>query len=250
VAANAIAKAREAFERKTATVCGGRDRTCNADSIDEALPVSLGWPEMCPGSLQIESPSCSMAVNDCGDVVSCLECVDASAYQGAVSFVFKSMIPVDAKASPHIGKCQRAVGKATRAYVVKRSQTLAKCWTEQIGGIRGGLCPDPGAPEGSDPRKAADAIAKIEAKLRSVICAACADPMQRCDDVDPGLIGFPSLCPDVTSSGGSSCSHSISTLRDAIDCIRCIGDFTVNCTDAAQVPQLKAYPKNCSAQLP
>jgi hypothetical protein len=120
-------------------------------------------------------------------------------------------------------------------------------------GKHAGVCPDAGAPAGSEPRKAAEKIAKEESKKVAKICGACGGADKLCDgagDIPLGdLYGPVPACPAVTLPGPpfTACGGiTITTLQDLVDCLDCVAEHQVDCTTANQVPSLAPYPPECS----
>jgi hypothetical protein len=141
---------------------------------------------------------------------------------------------------------------------------MSKCWDARMTGKHAGTCPDALAPAGSKPQKAALAIAKADTKKITTICKACGGTDKRCDDAItaldgsiiagsgggddllPATIGFLATCPTVQIPGGEYCDQPVATLADLVECVDCVSEFKVDCTDRARVPEFGAYPCSCN----
>jgi hypothetical protein len=126
----------------------------------------------------------------------------------------------------------------------RKATALARCWRAVDRGEASAPCPAPGD------SKAQISIQKAEANLAKSICAACGGADQQCggdDDVAVSAIGFPSTCEDVTPPGGASCAASVATLTDLVECVRCVTEYAVDCTDRGAAQPFASYPNECSA---
>ncbi len=109
--------------------------------------------------------------------------------------------------------------------------------------------------------KTAEKIAKAESKKIAKICKACGGADADCDDLvvpvnlltstlggsggtgaaadfTPAAIGFPATCDVATvPHGGPVCDGPVTTLAELIFCVDCVAEFTVDCVDAARVPE-------------
>src|SRR6185369_14193404 len=136
------------------------------------------------------------------------------------------------------------IGRSTSAFLAKKSNALSQCWSSVNLGRGTDPCPVPG--DG----KAAGSIANSQARSVANICHACGGDDETCDgngDFTPAQIGFVSSCPAVTVPGGASCAGPINTLSDLIDCVNCVTEFKVDCTDRAAVPwNSGGYPAQCN----
>src|SRR5512138_1807387 len=47
-ASTSIQKATDKLKATIDKGCGGSDKVCNGDKVDEDTPLSLGWPDQCP----------------------------------------------------------------------------------------------------------------------------------------------------------------------------------------------------------
>ncbi|MCC6763030.1 MAG: hypothetical protein IT293_00060, partial [Deltaproteobacteria bacterium] len=240
-AAAAIAKAADRMRAKIAGACGGADQVCGTPDGDDA-PGAIGWGAVCPN---FENGACGMAVAHCGDVVECLQCISGAAIDQAASLFYDGFAP--SAPSSDVNRCQREIGRSAIAFMRSKALALANCWTSVNLGRATGPCPVPG--DG----RAANAIAKAEARKVTNICHACGGNDGRCDgvsDLTAATIGFASSCPAVTVPGGASCAGGITTLQDIVDCVDCVAEFKVDCADRAAVPWGAAYPAECNLGMP
>lgn len=238
--ATKLAKASTALRAALDRACGGADKTCGADAADEA-PSSLGFDASCPDLTPVR---CDEVLDDCGNVATCLACVDEAAVDRVLGLAFASLVPTDAKSKSEkrLNKCQRAIGAAARAFFAAKSGALRKCWNARAKGRHANACPSPG--DG----KAAGAIAQAAAKFEDAICKACGGADKMCgggDDFAPAAIGFVSDCDDVRIPDGKRCAAPVTTLEDLVACVGCVAEFAVDCIDAAQVPDFVTYPSEC-----
>jgi YVTN family beta-propeller protein len=242
--AQKMSKAASKMTAKIDKACGGDDKVCNGDPSED-IPAVLGWGGFCPN---LESGGCDNAIDTCGDVAACLTCIHSAATSQANDLYFGSMfIPtVDVT----LRKCQETIGKEAQKFQEKKAKYIQKCWDKRLLGKHGDTCPDAGAPVGTEARKAADRIAKAESKKVAKMCKACGGADKLCNgagDFDPQTqIGFQATCDDVTIPGGASCSGSVTTLQDLVDCVDCVTEFKVDCMDRATVPEFETYPAECN----
>ncbi len=248
----AIDKAKAKMESAIDKACGGADKDCGGGD-DEPL-TSIGWNiDACP---DFESQGCGAPIVDCHDISECLECVESEAVDQAVSLYYDDLV-LPSTSDKTLNKCQQTIGKASAAFLAAKTKALAKCWAAVNKGDFPGPCPAPG--DG----KAAAAIAGAEAKKIAAICKACGGADKGCDqavttptttvlgtggsdDLTPAAIGFPASCDDLTVPGSAtSCSQSILTLADIVECVDCITEFKVDCSDRLAVPWAVAYPPQC-----
>ena len=222
--------------------CGGGDKTCGTGGDDDPL-ASIGWAGVpfCP---DFESQGCNNAINHCGDIVTCLQCVADVAVDQAVALYYASLNQAEFGSNSAVNKCQQAIGKSTVKFLRAKSKALQKCWDARMKAKHSNLCPVPG--DG----KAQAAIDKAETKKISSICKACGGPDKLCNgtgDLAPAQIGFAGSCPDVTPPGASSCIGAILDADDIVDCVDCVTEFKVDCLDALTVPQfVSPLPANCN----
>lgn len=248
-AAAARAKAALKVERGIAKHCGGADGACGSGGDDDAL-AAIGWDlGACPGL----AGSCTGALADCGDVATCLRCVNEAAAEQVRTLAWDALDLASPSGSA-LERCQAAIGKATAAFQAARGKALEKCWKQVAQGKAPGPCPVPG--DG----KTAAALAKAETKKIAAICKACGGPEKRCDaaigpvpgsggsdDLGPAAIGFAASCPDPTPPGApASCAAPIATLADLVGCVDCVAAFASDCPAALAVPALTAYPAECT----
>jgi hypothetical protein len=245
----AIDKAKAKMEAAIAKACGGGDGNCGSGGDDDSL-ASIGWDVgACP---DIESEGCTMPIGNCDDVSHCLECVTSDAVNHAVKLSYDDLtLP---SADKTINKCQLTIGKAAAAFLSAKTKLLAKCWAGVNKGIMPGPCPDVGT---------AAAILAAENKKVAAICKACGGGDKGCDqdvhgpggivlgtggsdDLSPTAIGFSTNCDDLTIPGGASCAQTVTTLADVVECVDCITEFNVDCTDRLAVPWGASYPGECN----
>ena len=249
----ALDKAKAKMEAAIEKACGGPDKDCGSGGDDEPLG-SIGWDMgVCP---DIESLGCAIAIDDCHDVVECLECVQSEAVDQVVELACDELL-LPSTSDKTLNKCQQTIGKATAAFVAAKTKALAKCWDAVNKGAISGPCPSPG--DG----KADAAIAAAEAKKIAAICKACGGADKGCDqtvtgptstvpgtggtdDLTPAAIGFPADCAELTIPGGASCQQPIATLADIVECVDCIAEFKVDCVDRLAVPWAASYPGECN----
>jgi YVTN family beta-propeller protein len=237
------------LEKSIESACGGADKVCGGSLVGEPLVGTFGYPAACPNLEHSPSPQCSNPVTDCNGVVVCAACVGYAAAANAAVLTYGAINQTDPSAQAELNQCQQALGKETQAFVAAKSRALAKCWDGRLKGKHAGPCPDGAAAAGTSSRKAADAIAKAEAKRQAKICKACGGGDGSCDGVNdqtPAAIGFAGSCPNVTIPGGGSCAATISTLADVVDCLGCVAEFRADCVDALGVPALATYPAECN----
>lgn len=237
--ASAAAKMRSAIGK----ACGGRDKTCGADTTGEDSPASAGWPATCPG---FPEASCTDAIDDCSGIANCLLCIHDAAVDAEVGLFFTSLPRTDPVADQALNRCQVAVGSATTRYLSARTKALQSCWDGRLLGKHDNACPDPGN------GKAALKIAAAGAKRDATICKACGGRDMACDgseDFDASqILGATPACPSLVLPGGDDCGAlgTVSTLSDILECGACLSDFQADCTDAAREPQFVAYPAGCA----
>lgn len=260
-AATKIAKATAKLTKDIGKVCGGTDEVCGSNLTGEEPPAGLGWPAACPSFRGDADLPCNAAIADCGDIAACIACVGEAAVEHAIDLSYGSFVPTDAKSA--LNKCQRAIGKAATAFALAHAKSVQKCWDLRLAGKHAGVCPDATAAPKSPSQKAAAAIAKAERKKIAAICKACGGADKRCDgtvialdggtipgsgngdDLTPAAIGFPSTCPAVQLPGGAFCQQPVGSLAALVECVDCVGAFSVTCADRASVPELAVYPCEC-----
>jgi hypothetical protein len=234
----AIAKAAEKMERAISRACGGSDRSCGTED-DESL-TEIGWDiGACPS---FQGQACPAAITSCADISACLECISGAAVDQAIGLYYDALSESDPKQQRELNRCQAAIGKATTTYLATRSKVLAKCWDAVLEGRATAPCPSPG--DG----KAQSALDTAELKKSAAICKACGGDDATCgggDDLVTAEIGFPASCPDV-----GSCSAGVTDVAGLVQCVDCVTDLDVDCSDLAAVPGLAAYPEACDPPPP
>lgn len=221
--------------------CGGKNKSCDpADGgadADEAL-AAIGWDAgACPN---LDSGSCTNAIDDCDGIATCLTCLGRAAVgqtSTLANAAFTTSTPGDAA-----NRCQLAIGRETAKYLTARAKALQKCRDLVFRGKIAGPCP-------AGDSKTLAALAKAEATKVAKLCNACGGADGACgggDDLTPTALGFSSLCPDVTPLGTGSCGGPIASLEDLITCVDCVAAFDTDCLDAAAVPGLVGYPASCA----
>jgi len=229
----AIAKAAEKMERAIVRACGGQDKACGT-ADDEPL-AEIGWAiGTCP---DFQLQGCDVPIASCTDIPTCLECISGHAVDQAMGLYYDALSASDPKQQKDLNRCQAAIGKATTTYLGTRSKVLAKCWDDVLKGKATAPCPIPG--DG----KAQAALDAAELKKVAAICKACGGDDGTCgggDDLTTAEIGFPASCPPVASCGGA-----VADLTGLVQCVDCVTDFDVDCSDLGAVPGLAAYPADC-----
>lgn len=232
-----IEKTRAKLRNRINQACGGDDRTCGYGGDDVDL-ANVGWNiGQCPN---VHDGTCTNAIQHCGDVADCLQCIGETAVARATALVYDELTP----SSPlsQVGRCQKTIGQSVRRYLDSTIATMATCEQSDFQGpVPGGSCPDL--------LKAQPRLARAEEKIVDRICHSCGSSDQTCggDDLLPDWIGFVDQCPAVTVPTGESCARPIHQLVDIIECLRCVTDFHVGCLDPVSVPMLKSYPGSCPA---
>lgn len=233
-ASAAIAKANTKLQTAIAKQCGGADRNCSSTADNDPLP-SIGWGGSCPN---FENGACNGAITHCGQIATCLSCIDEAAVDQAIDLYYDAFA---APASTAVKKCQRAIGKESAKFFDAKQKALGKCNDGVLGGSSAGPCPDP---------RAAAAIAKAEAKKVKKICNACGGADKTCggsDDLTPAQIGFAATCPAVDPPGSApACGGAIASLQDVVACVDCVTGFKADCTSAAGAPAAGSYPPECN----
>jgi cysteine-rich repeat protein len=238
--ARAEAKLRDAVARR----CGGDDGVCGGDPSGEVTPAELNFPAPCPGFAGSTALACTAPLNDCADLADCLICIAGTASGQGVARTFGDLLPDGPE------RCQRTIGAATQKLVALEVAALERCWDARVRGLHADVCPDPLAPRGTEPRKAAERIERARAKHARAICRACGGSDRACgggDDADPlAEIGFRAACDDVHVDGGEACGAPITTLGDLVDCTQCVSTLEAQCLASAPVPSFVEYPHDCA----
>jgi hypothetical protein len=208
---------------------------------DEDSPASIGWPAVCPG---LQNGGCTNPIADCGDVVTCLQCMADVGGTIVLGFTYGPFV-VPSTDDKVLNRCQATIGTAVVKFQQAKSKALLKCWDARLRGKHANACPNPG--DG----KAAAAIAKAEAKKQQAVCKACGGPDQACDgvaDLTPSAIGTFPNCYGVVVPGGADCGAigALDDLSDLVACVDCVTEAIVDCVDRAQVPANAAYPAVCN----
>lgn len=242
-ASASIGKAESKLASAIGKSCGGNDKVCGGNLTNEDSPVSLGWPNVCPN---FEKGDCTNAIDDCGDIATCLACVGAGASDQAMGLYYGDLA-LPSNSDKALNKCQISIGKASSAFLNAQSKALQKCWDARLNGKHTNDCFAPHAGDG----KYAAAILKAQNKQAATICKACGGADKACgggDDITAAAIGFVSDCSMVTRPfGGAACSGPIADLSDIVACTQCVTQYKAECADVASVPQFEAYPAECNA---
>lgn len=235
-----IAGVEDTFRRAVQSVCGGKNKVCNAadtgKDADESL-ASIGWDiGSCPG---FEGSGCTNAIADCNDIADCLFCVGHAAEAQTVALFCGALnLPAGDRG---LTKCQQTIGDRGVFFYRKKLEALQICEKRVLSGNIPGPCP------GADATKA---TIKLLAKVNAKICAKCGGHDKACgggDDRTLVEIGFIGMCPNVTIPGGSSCGGAITSLADIVACVSCVTEFKVDCLDALAASGIKPYPPECLA---
>jgi hypothetical protein len=221
---------------------------------------------------------CDFALSSTADVASCLTCIgEASVDQINQSVVYGEMKPATyscvggandqlpctpATASTDcpsgkcklsandkaIEKCKQGLGKAAQKFFDQKRNFLEQC-EERILTAGSGSCPD------------ATATPKIKAasdKLLSGIAKACAGKDKAFGgtgtnvDALPDDVGNLFTCANFTVPGapvscaGANGRGAINTLDDLAQCIQCLTEFKVDCTDRIAAPATGAVFPECN----
>ncbi|MBP1690293.1 MAG: hypothetical protein H6Q34_866 [Deltaproteobacteria bacterium] len=230
-----------------AKACGGKNKVCSATDTGpdaDVLRTAIGFPALCPGF----EGTCRNAIadRDCGDVATCLGCIDGAAVDQAIALYY-GVIPAVAKAPKGLNACQRAIGKSAVKLFAAKSKVLQTCWNQVSSGKIPGPCPDAA--------RAVPAIAKATAQLEATIAKACCGKNKTCDLADGGVdadfdpmteIGFRAGCDSIKIPGGASCDGTIADMQSLIACLVCVTESRGDCVSAAQFPAFVApYPMEC-----
>jgi len=250
-----LAKAESKFQVKVARACGGDDRTCGGDLTGEVPPWLMQFPAMCPGMRGGSDPLCTQTINDCGDLASCVECLQRTAVDRTVALTFGDLLPADPRLDRTLNRCQRAIGTESYRFFGKGLAERTKCWDARRRSKHADECPDETAPSTSAAYKAATRIVTAEARHEQRVCKSCGGADDLCgvapDDLDPQTeIGFPATCDDVTIPGGASCAGAVTTLQDLVDCTACVSSYYATCMNDALVPEYMSYPTDCAPPAP
>ena len=212
--------------------CGGIDKQCVTTADGNDTPGSIGWPSTCP---DFEDLGCDTPITTCGDIATCLSCINEKAVDQALSLYYDSLNA--STPGSEINRCQTAIGKAGAAFFTAKRKALDKCWDGRHTGKHTNACPSPG--DG----KTLGAIQKAETKAINAILRAC-------DGFDPSAIGFTPLCPAVTIPGGASCNAPATDITGLVACVQCVTEFKVDCSVPLAVPGFVSYPVECGMPPP
>jgi hypothetical protein len=198
---SAISKAATKMRAAIAKKCGGADKTCTAGGDDDAL-AAINWDVgVCP-SFPSAGADCENAIDHCGDVGTCLEClVDHTVEQIVDGLLFDafdpaSFFPGNATApGKAIAKCQATVAKQGAKFLTAKLGALRKCWDLKLQAKPGFddavPCPDtdPKLSNGKPPATTADnaTVQKIlaaEQKQMAGICKLCGGGGDKDKDLD------------------------------------------------------------------
>ena len=201
----------------------------------------VGWDlGACPNA---DGAACTNMIANCGDVATCLTCIDEAAVDRVIDIAYAAFIPTDPRnpLEKAINKCQTRIVAAVTTSLAAKSIALARCWNAVNTGQATGACAT-----GDD--EVASPMAKAEARMLVAVCKACGGTDRECggaDDLTPPHIGFAPICSDVSPFGATSCAGAIATLGDVVACVDCVTDYAVDCAARAAVPGLVAYPQEC-----
>ncbi len=240
-----IAKASARMAAKIAAACGGADKVCGTFDRNEVTAATLRWPATCP---DLDHGGCTNPIGDCGDVVTCLECMQGAAAERTSMQASGALNPSDPRLARRLNRCQRAIGEAAAADFVARSRALQQCWD---GRARQRHEDDCSTLNGVSPAARAAALReeRLQAKLVRKICKACGGPDGLCDGVDdllPDAIGFTPFCEAVTTPRGRPCARPVASVGDLIGCVDCVAEHYAACADAVTVPEFMSYPDACN----
>ena len=247
-----LVKASDKLNKDIATACGGKDKICGVDTDGtEDSPSSIGFPNSCQN---LENGTCNGAINHCGDVAQCLKCVADSATDQTSVLYHGDLVP-GTTGNKVLNKCQSTIGAEASKFLQAKSKILQKCWDARLSGKHNDVCPNPAAADKTPARKAADDIAKAEAKKVAAICKACGGGDKACggaDDLTVAAIGFTPSCTDVQVPGGQDCGAigTVDTLDELVQCVDCVTEYKVDCLDRGTVPEFLAYPTECNSTPP
>ena len=233
-ASTQISKASAKLQSSINKRCGGADRSCASTADNDSL-ASIGWNVgSCPN---FEAGSCTNTITHCGDVATCLLCIDEAAVDQAINLYYDAFA---ASSDAVVKKCQRTIGKETTKFFDAKMKALGKC-QQAVLANGSGACPD---------SSASTSIAKAEAKKVDKICKACGGPDKVCggpDDLTRAQIGFVATCPAVDPPGSTpACGGPVAALADIVACVDCVTGFKADCVGAAGAPGAGAYPPECN----
>ena len=123
---------------------------------------------MCPN---FEKGNCTNAINDCGDIATCLACIAGAASDQAMTLYYGDIALQTADKA--LNKCQVTIGKATSAFLNSKSKILQKCWDARLNGKHGLACD--GVALGDGKVHGRDRQGRSQERI-STICKACGGP--------------------------------------------------------------------------
>lgn len=179
----------------------------------------------CPGG-SCRSGTCNPGtkLSTVPDVANCLLCVGSASVDQVVGLGYDGLNPFSAtnpagnSVAAKVKNCKRTIGNELRKFFDKKRNFLRLCEDKVINGLLPGPCPD------------VDTLAKIntaQGKLIGLIGTKCTN-----QNVTISQIGTPVTCPSVTIPGGASCAAPIDDVADLANCLACVAEYKVDCTDA------------------
>ncbi len=257
--------------------CGGDDKVCGGDLTGEIGSADIGFGGSCPGfegqglctggsndgDVCGADTDCtgggtcapcdgSIASGDCSGAITCVDCIAAVATRQMNELLVGNLVSTDPALEKEENKCQQTILKEAWKFFQATSKILQKCWDKRLAGKHSDDCPDAAAAVGSEAQKAAEKIAKAEAKKVSKMCKACGGPDKVCgggDDLALASIYSPApTCPAVTLpiAPFTDCGAiTVATTADMIDCIDCVAEFKIDCVSTNNVPAVAGYPAAC-----
>lgn len=230
-----IAAAEVKLRSKVNKACGGADQNCGIGTDDESL-AAMGWDVgACPG---FAGGVCTSPIENCNDVVDCVQCVGGAAVDQAIALAYDTLVPTSGGA---LQKCQVAIGKQLVRFLGVRTKVLVKCEQAVLAGKTVGPCPDTAA---------TTKLTKAATQLQLALCAACGGVDRFCgggDDQSPAAIGFVAACPDLDPPRAAPCLDLIDGVDALASCVGCVGGFGIDCLDALSAPVTQSYPIECLA---
>ncbi len=137
----------------------------------------------------------------------------------ALIVTLAAVVPARADAT----RCKAAIARNSSKFVQSKANALANCERDKVLGKL------PASTDCHSESKAAAAIAKAEANLRSKIAASCGGNDKVCGTSDgddaPATLGWGGTCPNFENG---SCTNAITNCNDISDCLVCIGEAAVD----------------------